>query len=526
MNVRTNQLFSRPSARRAGTRRRQRGIALMVCIFALLLLSGIAMGLMFMADTETIINENYRASQQAFMAATAGIEEVRERLMSTSTNPIAAPIVMPGLPGGVVYVRNPRPGETVDPADPSNAFFDSQLCKENFTLLGLTNPGGSEGCASTAPTALNWNTYVASSANYANAGLSYKWVRLTLKANNTRSPYCVNGNCAADSDRQVCWNGDRQVLLPAGWLHCGQEPPIGQDYLRPVYILTSLAVTPQMANRAGARRWGQMEVAFHPPFLTNAAVDSQDNVVLSGNLFINGYDNCSCQCVTTGSGSNRTTTCTDRLGKICDGSRWAIYSAGEVDAPNPSQTLVSGQDPDVAENQPWDYDIPALIERYRDMGGTVDVRNAPYNWSCTGSPGSMNCGTQSGQVFGVPPYFPPDPPDNPAGPSNMSTQITYVPGNLQMTANTQGNGILVIDGDLDINGGLNFYGLVLVRGVIRFTGGGSQATNIYGAILAGEQSLVDTRLGGSASIFYDKCSLTRDFGKAPPTRLAFREVVN
>jgi hypothetical protein len=103
-------------------------------------------------------------------------------------------------------------------------------------------------------------------------------------------------------------------------------------------------------------------------------------------------------------------------------------------------------------------------------------------------------------------------------------QVTYVAGDLQITAGSIGNGILVVDGNLDIHGGLQFYGLVIVKGVVSFTGGGANPTNIYGAVLAGQSSVVDTTLGGSAVIDFDSCALNRNTGNKPPNAIAFREL--
>jgi len=55
----------------------QRGIAMMVALLALLLLAAIGMGIMFMADTENSVNNNYRDSQKAYFAARAGAEDAR-----------------------------------------------------------------------------------------------------------------------------------------------------------------------------------------------------------------------------------------------------------------------------------------------------------------------------------------------------------------------------------------------------------------------------------------------------------------
>src|SRR5439155_1765552 len=61
-------------------RRNDRGIALLLCIMALMVLTGIAIGLMYMTDSETLVNANYRTSQQAYFAALAGLQNVRQRM--------------------------------------------------------------------------------------------------------------------------------------------------------------------------------------------------------------------------------------------------------------------------------------------------------------------------------------------------------------------------------------------------------------------------------------------------------------
>jgi hypothetical protein len=144
----------------------------------------------------------------------------------------------------------------------------------------------------------------------------------------------------------------------------------------------------------------------------------------------------------------------------------------------------------------------------------------PYNYPCAGTP--LNCGTQASQNFGTPPD--PLPPADPSNPIGAVNQITYVPGDLKLTSAARGSGVLVVDGDLEINGGLEFYGLILVKGVIAFTGGGANPTNIFGAVLAGQQSLDNTVLGGSAVIRYDLCALQQKTPPQPPTILAYREV--
>src|SRR5436305_2220447 len=74
----------------------ERGIALFMAIFALMLLSAIAAGFMYLANTETAVNANYRSGQQAYFAARAGLQEARLRIMKG--NP-------PATPNGDLYAQ-------------------------------------------------------------------------------------------------------------------------------------------------------------------------------------------------------------------------------------------------------------------------------------------------------------------------------------------------------------------------------------------------------------------------------------
>lgn len=540
--------------RMAATRGSERGIALIVALFALLLLSAIAMGMMYMADTETSVNNNYRDAQVAFFASQGGLQEARLRLMNDQSTanprlpmgniPVITPTVMPGGGAtGLYYIVNPAPGENVQPWTGGNQWYDQQLCKERYALTGGDNGAGIAGVPCPAAS-LAGGQFTTVASVMGNGGATvYKWVRISRKKNKSSTPFPVDGNPNTGSpDTQICWDGRFEFLLPGGNPSCEAMPiPAGgiSGYTT-VYTVTSLAVTP-----TGARRMAQMEMAFSPPIYANAAVDSQDHVTLNGQLTVNGYDNCSCMPLMTcnnagampGSGTKQcknpdgTPTYVSRPGKTCDNSKWAIFSQSTVDNPNASETIVAGPNPPVAQNQTWPYNIPDMINQYKT--NSVNVTQAPYNYTCTQPTYDINgnvvingnCGTQTSQTFGVPPTFPPSPPDAPVGPADMAEQVTYVPGNLKITSSSRGNGILIVDGDLDINGGLEFYGLILVKGVVKFTGGGAQATNIYGAVLAGQESLVDNVLGGSAVINFDACSLMRRLTNNPPVMLVQREVM-
>src|SRR5262245_41991833 len=126
-------------------RHQQRGVAMLVALFSLLLLSVVGLGMMYSTNMETAINANYRDKQNAMYAAMAGLQEARDRLRPYDpTLPIPAGRIVPpaGLPslsaGNVIYIINPKSGETIQPwlASSTNRYMDTELCQEQ--VLGLS----------------------------------------------------------------------------------------------------------------------------------------------------------------------------------------------------------------------------------------------------------------------------------------------------------------------------------------------------------------------------------------------------
>src|SRR5438876_7874198 len=90
-----------------------KGIALFIVMFALLLLSVIGLGMMYATNTESSVNANYRDEQMATYAALGGLQEVRDRIQP-ATLTITPPAILPvTTAAGVVYLINPKNGETV-----------------------------------------------------------------------------------------------------------------------------------------------------------------------------------------------------------------------------------------------------------------------------------------------------------------------------------------------------------------------------------------------------------------------------
>ncbi len=86
--------------------------------------------------------------------------------------------------------------------------------------------------------------------------------------------------------------------------------------------------------------------------------------------------------------------------------------------------------------------------------------------------------------------------------TNLGTEgvprVTYHDGDLHLSGNRSGAGVLVVDGDLDLTGRFSFVGLVFVRGSITLAGGGDQLF-VIGSLVATENFTVS----GTADVFYD-----------------------
>jgi Tfp pilus assembly protein PilX len=91
---------------------------------------------------------------------------------------------------------------------------------------------------------------------------------------------------------------------------------------------------------------------------------------------------------------------------------------------------------------------------------------------------------------------------------------------IKLSGGSSGCGILLVDGDLDINGGFNWNGMVIVAGSITYTGGGDK--NVTGAVLAGG-SLDADLVGGNANIVYCSSAINNLTANRPLKKLSWEE---
>jgi len=83
--------------------------------------------------------------------------------------------------------------------------------------------------------------------------------------------------------------------------------------------------------------------------------------------------------------------------------------------------------------------------------------------------------------------------------------IIYHPGDVKLNGGS-GQGILLVGGDLELAGGFEFFGPVIVMGRVRSTGTGG---HVYGGLMANDADLDVTLLSGNSVVNYSSCAVNR-----------------
>ena len=479
----------------------EQGVALLLTLLALIVLSAIAAGLIYATNTESAINTNCRAAQEAYFAAKAGLEEARESLRKLAPNPITGPSVVPSTTGGVLYLLNPAGNtDVVQPWNTANTYFDDELCHENF-YTSLANPGKGVRCTA-VPSGSTWYSTVNSNEPYFNTtgALPYKWVRVTYKENASTAPYCVDGTCAsANANNEICWDGGKQVVRPASSASCSAA---GYEN---VFLLTSLAQT-----SSGARRLLSMEVTPPVSLPVLSAIYANSSADTGQALNVTGTTESVCNKPSTYGVESGTSTVTTSGGGNVSGS------------PAPTRN-----------NAGWPYNLPALVTYIQSNSTLINATGSGVTGTGTGGNSPPFNGPSA--TLGVVPTVNPS-----AGPINTITspgtpKTYFSPGDLTLgtpasAAGVNGYGLLVVNGNLtiDVSNGFNYFGMIVVTGNTTIVARNNTSVNpqIHGAIIVGGTfSAPISNMSGSVSIFQDACFVDKALGQNPLTVLALKELM-
>jgi len=423
--------------RERSSRDRQRGIALLMALIALLIIGAITAGAILLSNTETSVSSNFRDEQLAFFSAKAGVEEARDRMQKGVTDTLrtaSLPTTLPGTTSSVLYILNPANGETVAPwnGSSSTTYPDDEICKETSTISCSSNLPSLSSCSSWCVSTTASSVYAASPV------LPWKWVRVMLKQNNALTSYSTNGT--STSGAQTCWNGTNEETTSCA-------PP---DFL-PVYTMTALAVTP-----SGSRRMVQAEIAEDRlNFSATAALNldgTGDTASMpnSNNFGINGTDAGGC-------GATTTNPAVPAIG-VSDNADVATVAGDIPNGRVHNYTGSGGSTPDVENDS---SSLPTNLQSVSSLQALVSTVKANVTQPVITGPAS-----------------------NIASPGTLANpQIIYVNGDLTLSGNVTGYGILVVTGTFTASGNVGWNGLVLVVGQGNFVGNGGGNNSYNGAIL-------------------------------------------
>ena len=107
-------------------------------------------------------------------------------------------------------------------------------------------------------------------------------------------------------------------------------------------------------------------------------------------------------------------------------------------------------------------------------------------------------------------------PTTPAGPCGNYFPIIHITGASVTINGQEGQGILLVDGSLSVQGGFQFYGITIVRGSVKTAGGGGSPAHFWGALMAQDTvQFADTtnNFSGGATMLYSKCAIIKALDK-------------
>lgn len=97
-------------------------------------------------------------------------------------------------------------------------------------------------------------------------------------------------------------------------------------------------------------------------------------------------------------------------------------------------------------------------------------------------------------------------PSTPEHPCSDYYPVVYIAGDLTVDAYQAGQGVLIVEGDLALRGGIEFHGVVLVKGRLTSEGAGGR---IYGGALVGNAAALPLDLAGETQLAHSACAVRR-----------------
>jgi hypothetical protein len=487
-------------------KRTELGIALLISIFILLLISVVAIALIVSSSTESSLAGNYRSSTGVYYAATAGLEEARRRLAPKDSNSFknTAPgfLPSPGTPlaiGSVGYVLNPGPTEALGTmlATYPDAQYDTEF------------GAGALGAATVTTTASIWNRNPLNGLTF--PAPLYKWVRINAvteqSLNLLVAPFASG---PLDNTTPVYYDGVQLNISNSG---------------SQVLEITALAVLPNLSQKLLQYIVAPAPISLpnFPAALTLVGVDVNYDGPDSTTFFIDGTDSFHSSFGSCTPGAT-VYVAIGYTNPPPDGSLGRIRCC--VMLTHPSNYIgFGGSMPNVRHvvmlptfQTPSDYNnlVQNIIQNADATVFTPNASTSPSPYTLYGA--SLT----------------------PLGMSNTNPQTIVVNGNLDLTGwHNQGYGLLVVTGNLIYDPDASWYGIIMVvgKGLVNGDHGGSgefdgtvlavqtldPATGAPLGSLGTPQVLFTPSMGGKG-IYYSTCWIKNSLPTSGYKVLSFHEI--
>jgi Tfp pilus assembly protein PilX len=491
----------------------EEGIALLISIFILLLISIVAIALIVASGTESSLAGNYRSATGVYYAALAGLEEARGRLLTNSASSFksTAPagfLPSPGtaLPIGYVrFVVNPGPGD----GNVLTTYLDNEYSTE-FTA----------GSSDTKTTASIWTSPPLNTAlNF--PGPLYKWVRINAVSEQWLRQGL--GQDVAPFDGKIdstplFYDGTKLTDVPSSGSQVLEItslavlPNGSQKLLQYLIAPGPIALPPFLAALTLSGSPGN-GVTFHAPASNSTYAVKGDDQDCSGNLTGQKYPAIG---LLTNSNSD--------IVQVKNGipTAYQPYYTG-VNNPGPyvpDVEDISSSFLPLSLQSPSNLD--ALAQSIIQNADAVVITPTP-----SGTPPYL--GTATGADL------------TPLGMSSTNPLTVVVNGNLDISNwSTDGYGLLLVTGTFTYDPDTTWNGIILVIGQGKVNGSNAQYKQINGAMLVAKtrdlnnQVLTGLNLGGASVQFtdsmqgngirYSACWIQKARPKGKYKILSFREI--
>jgi hypothetical protein len=486
------------------SRRPQKGVALLISIFVLMLVSVVAIAMIVSSGTESSLAGNYRSSTGVYYAALAGLEEARGRLLGTDPNALLTTdpglLPVPGTPmpvGSPVYLINPNlaAGEVVAPWDLSSAYPDTQFGAE-FSASGFAAPPNPSQSAVSV-----WDRAPLNGLPV--PGPLFKWVRINAVSEKSLN-LSVSPPGTPPSIGPLYYDGT----------HFSNNPAAGSQVLE----VTALAALPNGSNgSSGSQKILQYLIAYGLNSTANLNLSFPAALTLDGNVdrfsssfnsdfYVSGLDR-----ARAASDQPNGTPCT-----IAEPPKPAIGALGTSSV----NQVIIGIPPIAVPpyNRYLNY-ISTAPQPINPSIGDVTSALAPQLRSVSALDGTNGLVQAISAVADQPPIR--GPVSSLPGYGTPSTPVTtVVNGDLTLSGGQVGYGLLVVTGDLTLGGNFSWHGVILVIGEGKLTISSYGYGKVDGAVLVAKtraddgdllSSLGDANFSvpdpnyGNSGIYYNSC---------------------